>query len=217
MSADEAVYDRRARMREGAALQGCSAVALPTIELIATVLQAGARGDDPRALASRLLADHGGLTGLGTADLRRVRGMGPAKAVRLHAALELGRRLWLESTSMPLQVCSPHDLGPRLVAEMGSLEQECLRVVLLNTKNYLLAMPTIYVGSVDQVTIHPRDVFREAVRRNATGVILAHNHPSTDPVPSREDIVVTRDLVRAGMVLGIEVLDHLVIASGSAT
>ena len=191
--------------------------ALGHAELLALVLGSGMPGEDTVDLAARLLVRHGGLAGLAAAsevELTAARGMGPARAAALHAALELGRRRLLDAEAEPVCVRAARDIGPRLMLEMGDLEQECLRVVLLNTKNVVLAMPTVYVGGVDQVEVHPRDVFREAVRRNATGVIVAHNHPSGNPAPSPEDIATTRDLVRAGALLGITVLDHLVVARG---
>jgi DNA repair protein RadC len=180
-----------------------------TAELLATVLGPGVPSARAVRGAERLLRERGGLAGLA----RQVgAGEGDARtARRAAAALELGRRLLLEPAAMPLQIRSPHDVGPRLVAEMAALEQECLRLILLDTKNHVLAMPTVYIGGVDQIAIHPRDVFREAVRRNATGIIVAHNHPSGDPIPSPEDVATTRELVRAGVLLGIAVLDHLVV------
>ena len=110
-----------------------------------------------------------------------------------------------------MQVRSPHDVASLLMMEMGGLEHECLRTVLLNTKNYVLAIPTIYQGSVNQMGIRTGEVFREAVRHNATAMIVVHNHPSGDPTPSPEDIQVTRTLIEAGKMMDIDVLDHLVI------
>ena len=111
-----------------------------------------------------------------------------------------------------MQVRSPRDVGPQLVVEMGDLEQECLRVVLLDTKHHVLAMPTVYQGTVNQVSIRACEVFREAVRRNAIALIVVHNHPTGDPTPSPEDVAVTRTLVEAGTLIDIEVLDHLVVS-----
>ena len=183
---------------------------LGNAELLTLVLGSGMPGEDTVDLAARLLVHHGGLAGLAAAGegaLTAMRGMGPARAAALHAALELGRRRLLDAEAEPVSVRAARDIGPRLVLEMGDLEQECLRVVLLTTKNVVLAMPTVYVGGLDRVEVHPRDVFREAVRRNAASVIVAHNHPGGNPAPSPEDIATTRDLVRAGALLGIVVLD----------
>jgi DNA repair protein RadC len=138
-------------------------------------------------------------------------GMDQTTAAALTAAVELCRRLLLDPAEAPFQVCSPRDIGPRLVVEMGDLEQERLRVVLLNTKNHILGMPTVYQGNVNHVSIRVGEVFREAVRYNATALIVAHNHPSGDPTPSPEDVAVTRLLIEAGTLIGVEVLDHLVV------
>lgn len=188
-----------------------------TAELLAAVL--GTRRPSARGLraAERLLRDCGGLAGLAQAVggcEGGACGVSRSAARRVAAALELGRRALLEPQGAPLQVRTPHDIGPRLVAEMALLEQECLRVVVLNTQNHVLAIPTVAIGGIAHTPVHARDVFREAVRRNATGVILAHNHPSSDLTPSQEDVEVTRMLIQAGALLDIAVLDHLVIARG---
>ncbi len=140
--------------------------------------------------------------------------MGTAKAVSIKAALELGRRLLLESPGERPQVRSPEDVASILQIDMSLLEQEHLRVVLLNTKNHVVAIPTVYKGSLNSSQVRVGEVFRDAVRENCASVIVAHNHPSGDPTPSPEDVRVTRDLVAAGKLLDIEVLDHLVIGRG---
>jgi DNA repair protein RadC len=153
-------------------------------------LRAGCPGEDAVALSSRLLVQHGGLVGLGKAtdsELIEFRGMGQAKAAAVQAALELGRRLLLDTGEERIRVNAPGDIGQRLVLEMGDLEYECMRVVLLNTKNLVLAMPVVYMGCVNQIPIRACELFRQAVRQNATAIIVAHNHPSGDPTPSPED------------------------------
>jgi len=192
------------------------AAGLSSAELLSIVLRAGSPGEDAVALASRLLVEHGGLAGLGKAtesELAAMRGMGQAKAAALQAALELGRRLLLDTGEERLRIQAPGDIGPRLVLEMGDLEYECLRVVLLNTRHLVLAMPIVYQGCVNHVSIRNCELFRHAVRHNATALIVAHNHPSGDPTPSPEDVTVTRMLVEAGKLMDIEVLDHLVIST----
>ena len=162
----------------------------------------------------RLLKEFGGLGGLAKAsfsELTRIKGISTAKTAQLKAALELGRRLLLSSPDSRPQITSPTDAANLLMLEMGSLEQEHLRTILLDTKNRVLASPTVYVGNVNSSIIRVSEIFREAVRENATAIIVAHNHPSGDPSPSSEDIQVTRSMVDAGSLLGIEVLDHLVI------
>ena len=110
---------------------------------------------------------------------------------------------------------SPQDVANLLLAEMAFLDQEHLRVVLLNTKNEVLGIQEIYVGNVSSAVVRAAEVFRPAIRENAPSIILVHNHPSGDPTPSREDVSITEDLIKSGKLLGIEVLDHLVIGSGN--
>ena len=138
-------------------------------------------------------------------------GSDAARAAAVAAALELGRRALLDPGLERMQIRSPHDVAALLMLEMGHLEHGVLRTVLLNTKNMVLGMPTIYQGSVNQTSLRVGELFREAVRQNATAMIVVHNHPSGDPTPSPEDVAVTRTLVEAGKLMDIEVLDHLVI------
>ncbi len=195
-------------------LQYYGASALSNAELLAILLRVGSPGENVVALSTRLLKEFGGLAGLakaGFGDLAKVKGISTAKIAQLKAALELGRRLLLTSPDARPQITSPTDAANLLMLEMGSLEQENLRTILLDTKNRVLASPTVYVGNVNSSIIRVSEIFREAIRVNATALIVAHNHPSGDPTPSPEDVQVTRSIVEAGMLLGIEVLDHLVI------
>jgi DNA repair protein RadC len=183
-------------------------------ELLAILLRVGVKGQDVVSLANQLLVQFGGASGLYRAtwqDLAKVHGMGEAKAVAIKAALELGRRVLQSEEKDRLQVRSPADVAALLQIEMGLLEQEHLRVVLLNTKNHVLGVRDVYKGSVNSSQIRTSEVFRDAIRENCPAIIVAHNHPSGDPAPSPEDVRVTRDLVEAGRLLDIQVLDHLVI------
>lgn len=164
--------------------------------------------------ASALMAAFQGLTGLARAnpsELQRQPGVGTATAARIKAALELGRRLLVERSDSRPQIHSPADAANLLMAEMGLLEQEQLRTILLDTKNRVVGIPTIYVGSVNATQVRVGEVFREAVRRQCPAIIIVHNHPSTDPTPSPEDIIITREIAEAGKLLNIEVLDHIII------
>lgn len=186
-------------------------------ELLAILLRVGVPGQDVVSLSKGMLLSHGGLVGLSRAsvtELGDIHGIGPAKAVTIKAALELGRRLLLEAPADRPQVRSPQDVASMLLLQMGLLEQEHLNVVLLNTKNHVLGLKDVYKGSVNSSQIRVGEVFRDAIRENCAAVIVAHNHPSGDPTPSPEDVRVTRDLVAAGKLLDIEVLDHLVIGRG---
>jgi DNA repair protein RadC len=188
--------------------------ALSNAELLAILLRVGSPGENVVTLSTRLLRDFGGLAGLdkaGFGDLTKVRGISIAKVAQLKAALELGRRLLISSPDARPQITCPTDAANLLMLEMGSLEQEHLRTILLDTKNRVLESPTVYQGNVNSSIIRISEIFRQAIRANATALIVAHNHPSGDPTPSPEDIQVTRSIVEAGNLLGVEVLDHLVI------
>jgi DNA repair protein RadC len=198
-------------------LQQLGPAALSNAELIAILLRVGSAGEDVVSLSQRLLVRYGGLAGLHRAvfaTLADERGMGLAKTSALKAALELGRRLLLDPGQERMRINSPDDVAQLLMMEMHDLEQECLRTVLLNTKNQVLAAPTIYQGSINSTSLRVGELFREAVRHNAASIILVHNHPSGDPSPSPEDIAVTRTVVEAGKLMDIDVLDHLVIGHG---
>jgi len=188
--------------------------ALSTAELLAIILRTGVGGQNVLELSNSLLAQYRGLAGLARAsipELCGVKGIGPAKVTQLKASLELGRRLLIITPEDRPQVRSPADAADLLLTEMSLLEQEHLRTLLLDTKNHVLGTPTIYVGSINTSVIRVGEVFREAIKANCAGIIVAHNHPSGDPTPSPEDVAVTEQIVAAGKLLDIEVLDHLVI------
>lgn len=195
-------------------LRRLGAGALSTAELLAILLRTGSGGENALALATRLLARYGGLVGLARAslsELQREKGVGLAKAAQIQAAVELGRRLMVSAPGERPQIRSPADAATLLVPEMGHEEQEHFWVLFLDVRNRVLGSEAVYKGSLNQTQVRVADVFREAVRRNCAAIIVAHNHPSGDPTPSPDDIAVTRDLVAAGQLLGVEVLDHLVI------
>lgn len=203
------------RPRERMQLRGPQS--LSNADLLAILLNTGLKGEPVTAMAERLLVTFNGLAGLLRADLEEIaaeRGLGPAKATTLKAALELANRLGaLRSEDRP-QIASPDDVVDLLGLEMAALEQEQLRVVLLDTKNRIIATRMVYQGSVNQALVRPGEVFRDAVRRNAVGMIVVHNHPTGDPTPSGADVALTAELVKAGQLLDIEVLDHLIIGQG---
>ena len=188
--------------------------ALSNREILAILLRTGSRGENVLALAERILADAGGLAGLGrmtVQELAQIHGMGTAKSSTLKAALELGRRLAsVDPMSRPI-IQSPQDVAHIVMEEMRFLDREHFRVVSLSTKNQVLGISSISVGSLNSSLVHPRECFKEAIRRNSNSIILVHNHPSGDSTPSKEDIEVTKRLVSGGKVLGIEVLDHVII------
>ena len=188
--------------------------AVSSAELLAITLRTGVGGEYVLRLAERLLVQMNGLSGLAQAsiaEITRVKGIGPTKAVQIQAALELGRRLLATAPQERPRITSPADAANLLMSEMMFLEQEHLRVILLNTRNNVLKMPTIYVGSLNTSVVRIGEIFRAAIKENAAALIVAHNHPSGDPTPSPEDVRVTQELVKAGKLLSIEVLDHIVI------
>ncbi|MBI4790417.1 MAG: DNA repair protein RadC [Chloroflexi bacterium] len=208
-SVDKSDLPRERLLRLGSA-------ALKTEELLAIVLRTGTQGEHVLHLAERLLKDCGGLGGLARVPMDRlmqVRGIKTAKAIELQAVIELGRRMIAASPEERPIITSPADAA-NLLSEMSCLEQEIMRTLLLDTKNRVLAMPTVYRGSLHTTVIRVTELFKEAVRQNCAAIIVAHNHPSGDPTPSPEDVAVTREIVQAGKILDIDVLDHLVIGAG---
>ncbi len=200
------------RPRERLAMRG--AAGLTAAELVAIVWGSGAAGRSASELAEEALARHDGLTGLARAtdlELEAIPGVGPVRAAQLAAAFELGRRLLADWPTARWTVRSPRDVADRLVLQMGRLEREELRIVLLNTKNVVLRVATVYQGNVSSSLVRVGELFRDAVRLNATGVILVHNHPSGDPTPSPDDLHLTAEALAAGRLLDIQLLDHLVV------
>lgn len=195
-------------------LQYYGAGALASAELIAILLRVGTEGESVLHVAQRLLSKYGGLPGLARAsfdELCQEKALGPAKVTQIKAALELGKRLLVSSPLDRPQVRSPAEAAELLMAEMGLLEQEQLRTILLDTRNTVIGIPIIYQGSLNSAAIRVGEMFRHAIKANAAAMIVAHNHPSGDPAPSPEDVRVTRSIVEAGKLLDIDVLDHVVI------
>jgi len=200
------------RPRERLALRGPGG--LTSAELIALLWGSGVRGRSAVDLATDALAAHDGLPGLARAsevELAAIPGIGTAKAAQLVAAFELGRRLLADWPSNRWVIRGPRDLAERLVLQMGRFEREELRVVCLDTKNHVLRVSTVYQGNVSASLVRVGELFRDAVRLNASGLILVHNHPSGDPTPSPDDFHLTAEALAAGRLLDIDVLDHLVV------
>lgn len=188
--------------------------ALSTTELLAIILRTGVGGENVLNMSTRILAQYGGLAGLARADfaqLEAVKGLGPAKTAQLLAAFELGRRLTLEAPEERLQIRSPADAAHFLTPLIGHKEQENFVVLYLDTRNRVTDREILYKGSLNTSLVRVAEVFRGAIRRNSAGIIVAHNHPSGDPNPSPEDVALTRRLVKAGKLLEVDLLDHVVI------
>jgi len=187
---------------------------LSSAELIALVWGSGSMGRSAISIAEEALTRHEGLTGLSKAagpELQEIPGVGPARAGQLEAAFELGRRLLADWPSAHWTIRSPRDVADRLVLQMGRLEREELRAVVLNAKNVVLRVVTVYQGNVSSSLVRIGELFRDAVRLNASRVILVHNHPSGDPTPSPDDLHLTAEALAAGRLLDIDLLDHLVV------
>lgn len=189
--------------------------ALGDHELVALVLGHGHGGRSASDLAAALLEAAGGLHGLARAtpdELQRITGIGSARAAQVLAAVELGRRSLARAPRARTQLTSPREVAAYLMPEFGSCAVEQFGVVLLDTKHRVLKTRLLSVGSLDTSVVHPRELFRAAVLGGAAAVVLFHNHPSGDPTPSREDCELTRRLVAAGDLMGIDVLDHVILA-----
>ena len=184
--------------------------ALSGAEVIAAILQT----PDALTQAQKLLAEFEGLDGLARAheyELTRIEGIGPSQAARFKAAFELGRRFMAITAENQCKICRPSDAAYLLMPEIGMLEREVFVVLFLDTRNRLTGRQMLYVGTLNASQIRVGEVFQEAIRRNAAAIVVAHNHPSDDPAPSPEDVAITRELVAAGKLLDIELLDHLVV------
>jgi DNA repair protein RadC len=194
---------------------------LSDAELLAIVIRTGSREETSVALAQRLLLrgeNCGGVSflhDLSVEELRKTRGIGRVKALQIKAVMELSKRI---SASLinnnKVTIKSPVEVSTLLMEEMRYLKKEVFKIILLNTKNHIIKYMNVSVGSLNSSIVHPREVFSEAVKVGCSGMLLAHNHPSGDPEPSREDIETTQRLVNAGNILGIKVLDHVVIGDG---
>ena len=186
-------------------------------ELLAIILRTGTQRDNAVELAGKLLAKYGGLGGLVRADFDEIcseYGMGEAKTAQLKAALEIGRRLGTLHPEEKYQICSPTDAANLVMVEMAYLDHEQLRVLLLNGKNQVVGNISRYRGTVNSSVLRVAEVFRPAITSNSPGIIVCHNHPSGDPSPSAEDIDTTNQLVEAGRLLEIELVDHIIIGHG---
>ncbi|REJ19002.1 MAG: hypothetical protein C6W59_04625 [Paenibacillaceae bacterium] len=206
---------REDRPRERMMIDG--AEALSDAELLAILLRTGTRNESAVNLANRILRECGGLRQLvdmSIAELINIRGVGPAKAVQLRAGIELGRRLARRAASDRPAIRKPEDAAKLVMEDLRSELKEHFVCLFLNTKNQVLARETLSVGTLNASLVHPREVFRAAIKRGSASIICLHNHPSGDPTPSPEDIALTRRLQEAGALIGIDVLDHIVIGDG---
>jgi DNA repair protein RadC len=196
-------------------LEQLGASALGDNELLALVLGSGFRGHGALELANRLLESAGGLhrfTRIGTGELRLVGGVGRARAAQVLAAVELGRRTLVRGVAERPRFTTPRQLAGYLLPQYGARPVEQFGIVMLDTKYRIIRVKIVSVGSLDTTVVHPREVFREAASASAAAIVLFHNHPSGDPTPSGDDFSLTTRMVNAGDIMGIEVMDHLILA-----
>lgn len=190
---------------------------LSDAELLAIILRSGTKGENIVSLSRRLLYDVGGLDGLLYISLEKVKnikGIKNVKACQIIAMIEMFKRFkTLRSQSIDLKVSSPKDVSELLINEMSSLNQEVLKIILLNTKNIVIGVKDVFKGSLNSSIVHPREIFKEAIQRGSANIIICHNHPSGDPTPSKEDINITLRLKQCGDLMGIGLLDHLIIGN----
>lgn len=182
-------------------------------ELLAIILRVGTKQLSALGLADQLLVYFGSLRELKEAsceELQAIEGIGLAKAAQILAAMELGRRVQA-STRVPVVVHTPQQAADLMMEHLRYLDREVMRLIILDTKHRVIASPIVSVGTLNASMVHPREVFKECIRRSAHTVVVVHNHPSGDPTPSRDDIQVTKRLRQAGELLGIDVLDHIII------
>ena len=190
---------------------------LSNAELIAILLRTGTSHESALRLAEQLLYKYQGLAGLGVLspqEISHMHGIGIAKAVTIAAAIELGKRMSILPMGNRPVIRSPQDAADLMMPRLRYENKEHFIVLLLSTKNHVLAAPTISIGSLNASLVHPRELFRAAINNSAAAVILIHNHPSGDPSPSQEDISLTKRLLDAGRILDISVLDHVIIGDG---
>jgi DNA repair protein RadC len=218
MNANVRIHDLPAQERPRERLAAQGAEKLSNAELIAIVLRTGMKGMSAIHIAEQLLRQFGTLHNLANTsldDLRKVKGIGRDKAVALKAAFTLARNMARELRAESPLLDTPERIADLLREDNRSLAVESFQVVLLNTRRKLIRVEQISQGTLDTLLVHPREVFRAAISANAAAIVIVHNHPSGDPTPSEADIKVTRDLIRAGQLLKIDVLDHVIL--GRAT
>ena len=203
---------REERPRER--LQALGAGALSAQELLAIVIGRGVAGKPVTAIAQELIWRFGSISGVSEAtieELSRIKGLGSAKAIQLKACFELAKRMELTSDVEDFTITSPQSVVKAVRARIKDKAKEHFMLIILNTRNKVTSINNVSVGTLNASLVHPREVFRDAIRQSASSVVLAHNHPSGNETPSEEDLKITKRLVEAGKIIGIEVLDHIII------
>lgn len=202
------------RPRERLYARGAGELSLQ--ELLAIVIGEGTRGSNALVVALGLLGEFGDLVVMGRAgvdEMRRVPGIGFARACRVVAAFELGKRFARESRTSGKSIKTPGDIARLFMDEMKHYDREHFKAAFLNTKNQVIKVVTVSIGSLNASIVHPREILKPAIAASAASIVLVHNHPTGDPSPSREDVEFTRRFARCGELIGIELLDHIVIGA----
>lgn len=210
------IHDLPAQERPRERLFELGEKALSLTELLALILGRGAPGESVIFIAQKLISKFKNFQSINNAslkDLMSVKGIGRAKAAQIKAALELAKRIQEpQSYNKKMQIKSPVDVFKIIKKNLKGKKKEYLIGIFLNTRNYLISVSQISIGILNANLIHPREVFKEAISASAAAVIVAHNHPSGDPQPSDEDIRLTKTLVKAGTIIGIELIDHIIVS-----
>jgi DNA repair protein RadC len=209
------VHDLPLSERPRERLSKLGSEALSSQEILALILGRGTKGESVIVTAQKLLIRFGNLKNLASAsieELTQIKGIGPAKAAQIKATFELSKRLENSSSeTTKITVKSPEDVVKTARNLLKGKKKEHFLVICLDTRNHLIKTSTVSIGSLDCSIVHPREVFKDAISSSAASVIFIHNHPSGDPTPSEDDIKMTKRLIEAGEIIGIEVLDHIVI------
>lgn len=217
---EQRVRDLPFQERPQERLEKYGASCLSNAELLAVILRSGTARDGVLVLAGKLLKTFGGLNGVLEADfqeLTAITGIKAAKATQIQAVSEIAKRYGNFRSGDEYRITTPEDAADLVMNEMRDLKREVLKVLILNTKNIVTGSVDASVGTLSSSIVHPRDIFRDAIKRNAASIILVHNHPSGDPTPSGDDINSTRRVREAGRIIGIELLDHIIIGEGRFT
>ncbi|MBU5483573.1 DNA repair protein RadC [Clostridium sp. MSJ-11] len=203
------------RPRERLLRYGCES--LSNVELLAIILRTGSKKENVLSLCGNIMEISKGLNGileLSREELMQIDGIGEAKLCQLLALSELFKRFKSFKSGDNYQITKPQDAAFLVMEEMRYLKQEYIKVIMLNTKNGVVKVKDIFIGSLNSSIVHPREIFCEAIKNNSSSIIICHNHPSGDPMPSNEDIDITKRIVECGNIIGIELLDHIIIGDG---
>jgi len=198
-------------------IDGGSVRDLSDTELLAVIVGTGIKNIDVLELSAKMIKNMGGLSAVSKAGLREIameKGLGLKKAVKIQAAFEIGRRVITDVTDLK-HISSPNAVWHLLLPEIACLQKEEFRVLVVNNKNMLLKKIIVSIGTITEAIVHPREVFRDAIKEAGSGIIVTHNHPSGNATPSKQDIDTTKRLVDAGKIVGIPLLDHIILTNSS--